>query len=173
MSERLGHALERALAQLGLKQAADRQSAVRLWDEVAGPHLREHAQAVAVRGEVLEVVVADSAWANQVALLKQELLDRLNARLAPERLKDLRVRVGRVRPPEAERAGDVLARDEIELAKRDLRRILEEEETSLAADLRAALLEFAARAEARRRRREGRSAGPARDTEAVASDREG
>ncbi|MBE3590943.1 MAG: DUF721 domain-containing protein [Firmicutes bacterium] len=168
MTERLGPALDRALARLGLKPAADRQAAVRLWDEVAGAELRRHAQAVAVRGEVLEVRVADSAWANQIALLKQDLLDRLNARLAPARLRDLRVRVGRVAAPGAgddpagegsggaggEAGGDrprALTPEEIDLAKRDLRRILETENV-LAADLRRALLEFAARAEARRRR---------------------
>lgn len=151
--ERVGFSIRRALASLGIDEAAERHRALPLWDEVVGPQLAAHARAVAVRGDVLEVAVPDSIWANQIAFMKADLLQRLNLRLGPARLADLRVRVGAL-PPRAASRDETLDAGEIRRAEAAAALELGE---AVPADerLRHAFLGLVARVNLRSARREG------------------
>lgn len=98
--ERLGPALSRALAGLGLAEAAERHMALAVWPRVVGEGLAAHTRAVAVRGRTLEVAARDSAWANELAFLKADLLSRLHSLVPGCDLDDIRVRVGSLEPLE-------------------------------------------------------------------------
>ncbi|OGQ96444.1 MAG: hypothetical protein A2521_08945 [Deltaproteobacteria bacterium RIFOXYD12_FULL_57_12] len=60
------------------------------WEEVLGPELACFAQPKLIRGNVLWVRVADSIWMQQLHLQKMLLLEKINARLAKDRLADIR-----------------------------------------------------------------------------------
>lgn len=49
------------------------------WNRVAGDTLRQHAIAVALRGQTLTVAVADAVWQKQLESMARQLLYRLGA----------------------------------------------------------------------------------------------
>lgn len=157
--ERLDLALDAALAALGLREASRRHRALALWSEVVGEGLAAHARAAAVRGGTLEVAVSDSAWANQIALMKSELLERLNLRLGAPLLSDLRVRIGPVARRPEPRGAEPLREEEIRRAEKELRGTAHEA-AARKDELQAALLGLRARAAALRARESRGSARP-------------
>lgn len=116
--ESVRQSLWEALARLGLKEAAQRQQAVTLWAQAAGPLLARRCRALWVQGTTLWVEAESSVWAQQVALLKQRILSRLQ-HLGAEGIDDIRVRVGAFRmdaPPEE----PPLLAEELDAARRKL-----------------------------------------------------
>lgn len=75
----------------------------RLWRDVVGPRVAARSEAGWLKGDVLTVKVASPVWAQELALLSETILARLNEAGVPAR--QLRFRVvdlGRpVRPPKA------------------------------------------------------------------------
>lgn len=64
------------------------------WAEAVGPAVAENARPAAVKGRVLTVNVASSAWMQQLQFLKADLIAKLNRALGEERVADIRFRVG-------------------------------------------------------------------------------
>ncbi|MGE0321373.1 MAG: DUF721 domain-containing protein [Polyangiaceae bacterium] len=63
----------------------------RLWREVVGPRVAARSEAGWVKGDVLTVKVASPVWAQELALLSEPILARLNE--AGVQVKQLRFRV--------------------------------------------------------------------------------
>ncbi len=59
------------------------------WAEIVGPQVSGVTQIEAVRGGVLFVRVKNSVWANELILLKEDMLRRLNAKLGGRVLTDI------------------------------------------------------------------------------------
>lgn len=79
-----------------------------------GPPITEHAEAVMLRGGMLTLNVADSAWLTELTFLKPEILERVNAGLPKPAVRDLRMRLGSVTKKKIEKSSPpVLSREEI------------------------------------------------------------
>lgn len=79
----IGGEIERVLSDLGLDDA---QRAFRIgecWEGAVGPEIARHSRPTALRGDVLEVAVDSSVWAQQLQLQRPRLLAAL-ARALPE-----------------------------------------------------------------------------------------
>jgi len=79
----IGGEIERVLSDLGLDDA---QRAFRIgecWEAAVGPEVARHSRPIALRGDVLEVAVDSSVWAQQLQLQRLELLAALQ-RVLPE-----------------------------------------------------------------------------------------
>lgn len=100
-TERLGDALARALPGLDLAQRRREGLAMAAWPELVGATTAARTRAVHVNRGVMVVKVASAAWANQLNLLKAQLLERLSQRVGPGVVADLRWRVGTLDGPEA------------------------------------------------------------------------
>lgn len=90
----------------GMKRAVRRAEAVLLWPQVVGADVARFAEAKVVREGVLYVDVSDSETAMHLSLQRQRFLDVYRARFASREIKDIRFRVGRVRPPDPEEAAE-------------------------------------------------------------------
>lgn len=64
------------------------------WARAAGPRIAKHARAEQLRNKTLVVRVASSAWANELAFLKAELLAKLQELSGGDVVQDLRFSVG-------------------------------------------------------------------------------
>lgn len=95
MAWRLQEVLRSAVSRLGLAGRLAQNEALLLWSEVVGEKLAARTEARAVKEGVLVVSVPGSAWAAELSLLKQDVLDRLNERLGEGTIKDIRFRVAR------------------------------------------------------------------------------
>lgn len=67
-----------------------------VWKEAVGPQIARQAKPSGFRDGILTVTVASAPWMQQLALLKPQLLAKLNAVLADTLVTDLRFRSGRL-----------------------------------------------------------------------------
>jgi len=76
---RLGAELDAVLERIGLAKVVERHAVFREWEERVGPEIARAARPHRVDGDTLIVLVASSAWLNELSLRQAELLRRLNA----------------------------------------------------------------------------------------------
>lgn len=82
----------------GLDADFDEQAPMLAWFHVAGEQMNRLTRPLRVRGDTLYVEVANSVVAQQLNLLKDDYIGRINARLRDRQLSDIRFRVGSFRP---------------------------------------------------------------------------
>jgi predicted nucleic acid-binding Zn ribbon protein len=94
----VGALVPRALADLGLEDAAAAWRLGECWDAAVGPEIARHCRPAGLRdgprGRVLEAEVASSVWAQQLVLRRDEILSGLRRELGDEAPTDVRFRVG-------------------------------------------------------------------------------
>ena len=66
----------------------------RAWPEAAGEAFAAASEPVAERDGVVTVACVSAVWAQELDLLSEPVLERLNARLGGERVRRLRPRTG-------------------------------------------------------------------------------
>jgi len=66
------------------------QKVLESWSEIAGEEIARHSRAVGIERGVLVVQVENSVWAQELSLLKPQLLKKLEARLGEDGPKDVR-----------------------------------------------------------------------------------
>ena len=88
----LAMALERLTA--GLAPTSTLARAQAAWERAAGPVIAAAARPVSERDGVLTVACESSVWAQELDLMAQTLLERLNAELEGEQIRALRCRAG-------------------------------------------------------------------------------
>ena len=91
----LGGEISQVLGELGLDGAQRAFSIAERWEEAVGPEVARHSRPVAMRGDILEVVVDSSVWAQQLQLQRPNLLGALARTLSEGQTppSDLRFRV--------------------------------------------------------------------------------
>jgi predicted nucleic acid-binding Zn ribbon protein len=86
--------LSELMARRGFARVQSTGALQQAWVEAAGELLAKQSRAAAIKRGVLEVVVAHSAFANELSYQKPGLLARLAELLPDQKIRDLRVRVG-------------------------------------------------------------------------------
>jgi len=76
---RVGDLLGGVLRELGIEEEVARQGILERWPALVGPRIAAVARASAISGDTLFVQVESSPWINELHLMRQELLRRLNA----------------------------------------------------------------------------------------------
>src|SRR5262245_45916720 len=69
-----------------------------------GAPVTEHAEPIMLRGGILTLNVADSAWLTELTFLKKEILDRVNRGLQKPAVRDVRLKLGSVSKKKDDRA---------------------------------------------------------------------
>lgn len=87
---RLQQALDESLRRLGIARQARRARAVDVWAEVVGTAPARASMATACKDGVLFVAVKTSVWANELSLLKADIIKKLNRRLGRGTIVDIR-----------------------------------------------------------------------------------
>ena len=65
-----------------------------VWERTVGPAIAASAHPSAERDGVLSVTCEAAVWAQEIDLMAGDLIPRLNAALAGERIRELRCRTG-------------------------------------------------------------------------------
>jgi len=79
--EPVGPLLRQLLQRLGLAHRLEEQRAIEAWPEVVGPAIAEQTRAAGIREGVMFVDVASNVWLQELGLLRDGIIERLNARL--------------------------------------------------------------------------------------------
>jgi len=86
----VGVTLERALKRLGLFRGVRERMALEVWREVVGAQTARNTRPLLVRRGELLVAVSSSTWAQELSLMRSQLLARLNERLGDEVIHGIR-----------------------------------------------------------------------------------
>jgi hypothetical protein len=103
--DRIGREVERELARGGSRDAIPLTALTAAWPAVVGDAIARHAWPLRIaRDGTLHVATASATWAHELALLSDELLERLRRHLGPDAPTKVRCAVGPI--PEPERLED-------------------------------------------------------------------
>ena len=92
--EKAGKILERLTARMGIAARLEREKAVVLWEEAVGKNIARRAEATAVSNGILFVVVQNSAWLQELSLLKEGIIEKVNSAVGTDVVKDIVFRIG-------------------------------------------------------------------------------
>lgn len=79
---------------MGIAARLEKEKAVVLWEEAVGPGVARRAKATSVRDNILFVTVQNSMWLQELALLKEGIIAKVNSLVGKEVIKDIVFRVG-------------------------------------------------------------------------------
>jgi len=98
---RLRSALDRFVVRTGLSTQISTSELERVWETVLGPAKAGMTSVGAVRRGVLQVTVGNSGLLEELELFrKAEILKRIRSSPVGSKVRDIRFRIGRVRPAE-------------------------------------------------------------------------
>jgi predicted nucleic acid-binding Zn ribbon protein len=86
---------------MGIDARLEKEKAVILWGEVVGRGIARRAKATSVRNSILFVTVQNSMWLQELALLKEGIIAKINSAVGKQVIKDIVFRVG---DPDKERS---------------------------------------------------------------------
>jgi len=89
--------LERVFTRLGLNKKLRELKALKDWKEVVGKKIEEHTYPLRVRKGNLFIVVDSSGWLAQITYFKEKIISELNQRQGKEVIKDIYLRLGKVK----------------------------------------------------------------------------
>ena len=89
--EQLKSALNTALKRENLDKAIRQNKALFIWEDVVGKPVAKNCTPEEVKQGVLIVRAKTPVWRNEIAIKKKEILEKLNAKLGKETIRDIRV----------------------------------------------------------------------------------
>ena len=117
------------LAQMGLEREFKEQEPLLFWPEVAGPQMSRLTEALRVREGVLYVEAANHVVAQQLRLMQDVYLKKLNALLGEPSIREIRFRVGSSFATRRLYAEEDAEREQLSLLERErLSKLLDEVE---------------------------------------------
>ena len=88
-TESLGEVLRRLLSTWGVDGRVREQGAVHRWEQVVGPRIAAHTEAVRVADGKVYVRTTSSAWKNELVFMKTDIIDRLNQAVGKRVISDI------------------------------------------------------------------------------------
>lgn len=107
--EQVGVTLDRMVKRLGLSRGVRERMALVIWGQVVGGWAARNTRPVLVRRGELLVRVSTSTWAQELSLMRPQLIAKLNAQLGDEVVRDIRFAVD---PTLGAAAGDGMRKGE-------------------------------------------------------------
>ncbi len=89
--------LERVFTQFGINTKLRELKALRDWKEVVGENIKKHTHPLRVRKGNLFIVVDNSGWLAQITYFKKKIISELNQKQGKEVIKDIYLRLGKVK----------------------------------------------------------------------------
>ena len=86
----VGAVLDGLVRSLGIDAKLREYEAVTRWTEVVGEHVAHAAAATSITRGVLMVRVESSVWRNELLLRKKEIMEKLNAAIGADVVKDIK-----------------------------------------------------------------------------------
>jgi predicted nucleic acid-binding Zn ribbon protein len=120
-----------------LEQGVKAKQSVSLWERVAGPTVAAVTRADGIRGGILYVLTRSSAWSQELSMLREPLIARINAELETEAVQDIRFQVKHFPKAAPEARSVPSARDLTEPERAALRRLAERLEDTTAGRIAA------------------------------------
>lgn len=88
-AEAIGGLLAVTLKDLGLAEQFTQYRALAEWETAAGPVISKWAKAKRFSRGRLEIAVQSAVWRTQISFVKQDIIDRINAQVGQNLVKEL------------------------------------------------------------------------------------
>ena len=88
--EPLKKSIRDAIKKTGIETAIKQESAVFLWEEIVGEAVANTTKAVGVEKGVLTVKTKSPTWRQELHMQKKEILDKINKKIGPKAIKEIR-----------------------------------------------------------------------------------
>ena len=88
MTERLMDILEQSQSKIGWTITACRQLSI--WEKVVDARVARQTEPIKIRNKVLYVSTSTSTWAQELSLLKREIINKFNLTAGHEVIRDVR-----------------------------------------------------------------------------------
>jgi predicted nucleic acid-binding Zn ribbon protein len=95
-NESIGTILDTLAARMGIKKQIKKANVLNDWAEIVGPKIAAETRAEHVRGVILFVNCSNPVWAQQLELLKPEIMKKVRAAVGPGIIMDIRFRTGQI-----------------------------------------------------------------------------
>jgi predicted nucleic acid-binding Zn ribbon protein len=86
----VGFALDELVNSLGIRRKIDEYDAVVFWDSVVGKQIAARTTAMRITQGVLFVHVKTGTWRNELTLRKKEIINKLNAVIGVDTVRDIK-----------------------------------------------------------------------------------
>jgi len=97
---RAGSIAEDLFSSGGYTEKLKQYRAWQVWEQVVGPQIASHARPLRIRDGILEVRVDQPIWMQQLRMMAPQILQKLNAALGEELIRELFWKRGRMPDPE-------------------------------------------------------------------------
>jgi len=104
-AERIGGILEGVIQGLGIEKRITQERAVVDWSEIVGRRIAEHARALRVSDGRLFVEVDSSVWAQELSLMRRQLLTEVNSKVGGESIEHIHFVLGGTKTYDASHSG--------------------------------------------------------------------
>tara|TARA_X000001036_G_scaffold439422_1_gene490532 strand:+ start:2804 stop:3079 length:276 start_codon:yes stop_codon:yes gene_type:complete len=84
--------LKETLKKTGVKQKLKANSTHLVWREVVGDKISQNVETKEIRNGVLFLEAKTPVWRNEIQLIKNNIIDKLNKKLKNNIIKDLRIK---------------------------------------------------------------------------------
>jgi predicted nucleic acid-binding Zn ribbon protein len=88
--------LERLAGRMGIANRLESEKAVVLWERAVGENIARRARAMDIRSGILFVAVDNSVWLQELSLMKEVVIERVNSLVGRDVVEDIVFKVGRV-----------------------------------------------------------------------------
>ena len=96
-SLKLKDILKGVLSAMETKGPIAEEDAVKIWAQTVGETAAAHTRPVSLRAGTFAVNCDSSAWLYELSTKKKEILKALSTRLKARKIKEIRLRIGRVK----------------------------------------------------------------------------
>lgn len=95
-----------------------------VWESAVGLQIAERAKPVGFRDGTLTVAVSSAPWMQQLTFLKKGIMEKLNAQLGEELIRDIYLKAGKIEPGKLE--AQSARRSPRPLSAKDMQKIAEQ-----------------------------------------------
>lgn len=90
----LADLLKDVLGRSPLRDGLERQRALDCWPDVVGEEIARHTKAVSIHDGVLRIQVESAVWAQELVLLRPQILDGFAERIGAREVREIRFHSG-------------------------------------------------------------------------------
>jgi len=101
--EKLSSTIEKILRDRGWGAKLKEYRIYGVWEKVVGQGIARHARPAGMRGKKLTVLVDSSAWMQQLAMLKPEIMGKVNQHLREDAVESITLKLGEFEPAAVQR----------------------------------------------------------------------
>lgn len=84
--ETIGQIIKRVMARQGMEKGLKEGEVLAEWGDIVGKAIAKHSEAIALESGILFIKVNDSTWRNELALMSEQLKEKINSKFNEKRV---------------------------------------------------------------------------------------